>query len=94
LVEIACFSNKGILAPAGIVTTFGSAADGKELAATAFADAGFVASVWLAEFAAAGAAFCPNAIPEIRTTVKKTRIVYLPTLARARLAREYHAASA
>jgi hypothetical protein len=84
LVEIACFSDNGIFVPVGIVTTLGSAAGaglgvaagvelaGVELAAGAELTAGAELGVALSGFGASAA--CPNAIPEIRTTIHNPRI--------------------
>jgi hypothetical protein len=62
LVEIACFSDSGILVPAGIVNAFGSevAAAGTAVAA---ASCGFGVS-----------AACPNAIPDNSKKVHAPRI--------------------
>jgi hypothetical protein len=84
LVEIACFNNKGILVPAGIVTTLGS---------EAAAGAGLEAAAGAEPAAASGfcvSAACPNAIPESTRTVKSPRIA---TSSNALISREYHAIS-
>jgi hypothetical protein len=70
LVEIACFSERGILVPAGIVTAFGSGTGaGAELADSAVfgvSDPG--AGV------AAGVASCASDIPTSNKTVERARI--------------------
>src|SRR5271167_2854344 len=88
LVEIACFSNKGILVPAGIVIAFGS---------EAAAGAGFAAAPAAgAELAAGGSGFCasavcPNAIPD---NSKNTHAPRITNLQSRQFSREYHASAA
>jgi hypothetical protein len=72
LVEIACFSDKGIFVPAGIVTIFGSeAVVGAGLGATA---AGAAAAGSARAVVDCGAASCPSDIPEISNRANTNRI--------------------
>jgi hypothetical protein len=73
LVEIACFSDKGIFVPAGIVTTFGSTATAVGVVVTAAAGAEPAAA--LSAFGVSAA--CPNAIPDNNKKVHALRIANL-----------------
>src|SRR6516225_5634991 len=81
LVEIACFKRSGTFVPAGIIALCGSGASATEVPAgaevTAFLSFWGAVAGCVEESLGLVSAVWPNEIPEISSSVKKTRIPHL-----------------